>query len=91
MSDLRQAQDERVFVAAGPRNLGRELWLSECRVQLLVEAINRGITPEERAESVLHADAVNRRLRAGAGPAKVAQPNYAALGLGSAAEAEGRN
>ena len=64
-----------------------EEWLAQCRVQLLVEAISRGVTSEDRAEATLHRDAINRRLR----PVKVAQPNYAALGLGSAAEAEGRN
>lgn len=64
-----------------------EEWLDEVRVQLLVEAIARGVTSEERAEANLHRDAINRRLR----PVKVAQPNYAAIGLGSADEAEGRN
>lgn len=60
---LRQAQDERAFVAATPRHLGMEYWLSECRVQLMVEAIARGITPEERAEGNLHRAAINQRLR----------------------------
>ena len=45
------------------RHPGMEYWLSECRVQLLVEAVARGITPEERAEGNLHRDAINRRLR----------------------------
>ena len=82
------------------RHPGMEYWLSECRVQLLVEAVTRGITPEERAEGNLHRDAINRRLsardaaderrrhRAGAGPVKVAQPDYAAPGLD---DPEGRN
>ena len=68
-----------------------EQWLDEVRVQLLVEAIARGVTSEERAAANLQCDAINRRLRSGAGPVKIAQPNYTALGLGSAAEAEGRN
>ena len=46
------------------RHPGMEYWLSECRVQLLVEAVTRGITPEERAEGNLHRDAINRRLSA---------------------------
>ena len=68
-------------------------WLAQCRVNLMLEAIGRGITSEQRAESVLHADAVTRRLRGDRtrAPRAVRQPVYAALGLGSAAEAEGRN
>ena len=64
-----------------------EEWLNQCRVQLLFEAICRGVTSEDRAVATLHRDAINRRLR----PVKVAQPDYAALGLGSADESEGRN
>lgn len=69
------------------RIASEEEWLDEVRVQLLIEAIARGVTSEERAEANLHRDAINRHLR----PTRVAQPNYAALGFGSADDAEGRN
>lgn len=64
-----------------------EEWRAQCRVNLMLEAIGRGITSEQRAETVLLRDAINRRLR----PVKIAQPDYAALGFGSADEAEARN
>lgn len=69
------------------RHLSEQAWRALRQQNLVRDALQDGVPASAITRDLAEADALSIR----ANPPRLAEPNYARLGLGSADEAEGRN